>query len=153
MARIDADIHIAAPVEAVWSYVQDFSRRGEWDVRVVASQLLTPGDPQPGSRAEYRLRSLPGTTLTLTARFTSLVPCSHSGIVFENLPWWQLVESAAGAWRFIPDENGTWFRSTFRYRLKLGRLGEWLDATLFRKQLQRETAASLANLKRLVETD
>jgi uncharacterized membrane protein len=151
MARIDAEVQIAAPLEAVWRYVQDFDRRGEWDVRIRASELVTPGQPQPGSLARYHLRAIPGTTLTLRARYTSLELHDHSAIVFEDLPWWQMIESAAGCWRFTATAEGTLFQSTFRYRLKLGRLGEWLDARLFRRQLERETAESLANLKRRLE--
>jgi hypothetical protein len=151
MARIDAEIQIAAPLAVVWSYLQDFDRRGEWDVRVRASELVAPGKPEPGSLARYHLRAVPGMTLTLTARYTSLVLHQHSAIVFEDLPWWQMIESAAGCWRFTATPEGTLFQSTFRYRLKLGRLGEWLDARLFRRQLRRETDESLANLKRRLE--
>jgi hypothetical protein len=151
MARIDADILIEAPLDAVWNYVQDFRRRGEWDVRVRASEPVVRGEPQSGSRVRYRLRSFPGVSLTLSARFTSLTPPQHSAIVFEDFPWWQLLESAAGAWRFTPTNDGTLFSSTFRYRLKLGRFGEWLDEHFFRRQLERETMRSLANLKRILE--
>jgi hypothetical protein len=71
--------------------------------------------------------------------------------VFEDLPWWQLIESAAGAWKFKETPEGTLFTSTFRYRLKLGRFGAWLDERFFRRQLERETHQSLANLKRILE--
>jgi hypothetical protein len=97
------------------------------------------------------MKPLLGMALPLTARYTSFVPMRHSAIVFENLPWWQLVQSAAGAWKFAPTPEGTHFRSTFRYDLRLGKIGDRIDAWCFQKRMENETVQSLANLKRILE--
>jgi hypothetical protein len=151
MTHIQHEVRIAAAVETVWEYVQDFDRRGDWDVRICGSQQLTEGALKVGSRVLYNVRSIPRMSLPLVARYSTFQRFQRLAIVFEDLPWWQMVESAAGAWLFIEIPGGTLFRTSFRYRLKLGRIGQWLDNRFFRRQLDRETKLSLANLKRIVE--
>lgn len=152
MALIDQTVLIAAPVEQVWEYVHDASRRHEWDVRITRCNLLTDGPVAEGTRLRYSLRWLPGFPLPLTAHYAAFVPRRRAAIAFDDLPWWQLIESAVGAWHFRTVPEGTQFRSVFHYRLKCGRVGNWLDRTLFDRFVARETRRSLAILRRNLET-
>lgn len=150
MALIDQSSCMAAPVEAAWDYVHDASRLAEWDVRIARCEPFTEGPVAEGTPTRYRLRWLSTLLSPLGARYSAYVPHQRAAIMFEGLPWWQLIEAAVGASHFTSIPDGTLFRSTFRDRLKLGRRGAWLDPILFRRCVARDTQRSLNSLRRIL---
>ena len=147
---IEATLEIHAPVNDVWTYLQDFELRSSWDLRLRSVTSLTPPPLGVNSRLRYYFSWGP-LHFWMEAKYITFVPNTHSSIHFDRVSLLCLVRSAAGSWHLKATENGTLFQTKFSYRLKYGFYGRFLDRLFFRKTLEQETAQSLDNLKRLLE--
>jgi uncharacterized protein YndB with AHSA1/START domain len=146
--RIESSVSIKATPEQVWSVIQDPARRLEWDARITANEVLTPGAIGKGtrSRVTYSFFGMPS---AIELEMVSWQPPRRSGVkgVFVGT-----ADTIAGSWNFEPDGTGA---TVFTTRLVLSSAGPFgrLRELIFGSMTARLTKISQANLKRLVESD
>src|SRR6476619_7527760 len=107
--RIEIATTIHAPQEVVWSFMQDFTHRTEWDERVVEATLLTP--PPPGRGTHFRITySVLGVRSWVVTEYVTWDPPRRSGVHAVTFNRGSLIKSAAGSWSFIVngDSTTTW---------------------------------------------
>jgi len=151
MARVSCEVEIAAPVELVWTLMQDPTRRGDWDFRVTGGRFTKEGFPTKGA------------TFTVAGRM--LLPFHFDMEYLMVSPYRQTVvrlvqahgvpvETGTGSWTYIRDirEEGEWtvVRSAFRFEMEKPwdtLIDKWLVAPV----MYWITWRSLRRLKKLVE--
>lgn len=146
--KIERSVTIQAPPEAVWTTVQDVSRRLEWDVRVRSVELLTPLPMGKGSRTliDYNMW---GYGMQIEIEMVSWQPCKRSGVKGRVL---NSPDTIGASWNFVenPDGSTTWTtRLVLTSQGPLARLREQLSG----RATDYLTAVSQRNLKRLVEAE
>src|SRR4051794_10411913 len=104
--RIEVSIQINAPREAVWTIMQDFARRTEWDERVVHAERLTPSAPTRGTRFRITYGAL-GLSSWVEAEYVPWAPPRRSGIHAIAFSRLSLFKAAAGSWTFDDRADGT----------------------------------------------
>ena len=153
MTTLQDSVYIAAPVEDVWSCLQDHDRRSEWDARVLQIRDSSGRPIRVGALAQYQFRGWGGLRFWMEARCVSVEPCRRSVVRFQGRSRFCIVAAAAGTWCCQRESTGTRFSTKFNYRLRLGWLGRLLDRFITQPTMKRETRRSLENLKRLLEND
>ncbi len=73
MTPITASIEIARPPEAVFAYIDDLSRHGEWQAQLREVKVETEGPTRVGSRAREK-RKVPGGVREMTYEITEHDP-------------------------------------------------------------------------------
>jgi uncharacterized membrane protein len=73
MAPIIQSIEIGRPPEAVFAYIDDLSRHGEWQGAIREVEVLTDGPTRVGSRAREK-REVPGGPRDITYEITAHDP-------------------------------------------------------------------------------
>jgi hypothetical protein len=85
MAPITRSIEIARPPEAVFAYLDQLDRHGEWQSQIISSKLDTPGTVGVGTRATDT-RKVPGGKQDVTYEITEHDPPRRSAFRGVNGP-------------------------------------------------------------------
>ena len=97
MAAIRHSIEIARPPEAVFAYLDQLDRHGEWQSTIVSTKVETDGPTRVGSRATDR-RKVPGGEQDVTYEITEHNPPRRAAFKGTNGPvrpvGWVSVEPA-----------------------------------------------------------
>jgi hypothetical protein len=151
--RIEISTIIHAPVEAVWAVMQDFTRRTEWDERVVEAAVLTPPPPGRGTRFRITYRVL-GVRSWVETEYVTWDPPRRSGVHAVGFNRGSLFKSAAGSWSFIANSDGTMTWTTkVNIAMRGGPLSPLVERIAIGWYFRRLTERSARNLKLLVETE
>lgn len=146
--KIESSVSIQATPEHVWSVIQNPARRLEWDARITANEVLTPGPIGKGTRTRVTY-SFYGVPSAIELEMVSWQPPIRSGVkgVFVGTP-----DTIAGSWNFTPDGAGA---TVFTTRLVITCPGPFgrLRELIFGPMTDRLTKISQANLKRLIEAE
>jgi len=86
MAPIKHSIEIARPPEAVFAYVDQLDRHGEWQNDIVSSKLDTPGPVGVGTRATDTRKVPGGRTQDVTYEVTEHDPPRRAAFRGVNCP-------------------------------------------------------------------
>ena len=85
MAPITSSIEIDRPPEAVFAYIDQLERHGEWQSQIISSKLETEGPTRVGSRATDT-RKIPGGKQNVTYEVTEHDPPRKSSFKGTNGP-------------------------------------------------------------------
>lgn len=148
--KIERSITIAASPEAVWSIIQDPTRRTEWDARVIACRQTSDGEVQLGTSFEM-VYNLFGLRIPMAMEYIAWHPFTQSAVSATSNGFSK--ESLAGTWLFTrePDGKTTW---TTKINLRseggpFSRLLEWV----YGRYTDHLTVLSQKCLKKLVEVE
>jgi uncharacterized protein YndB with AHSA1/START domain len=146
VARIEASIAIAAPVERVWEVLVDWDRQAEWMEDVRALRVLT--DHREGLGVRLRIRTDIAFGMVLTDELKTTEWKEHELLgVYHHGPLYR----AAGAFELHPIEDGTRLVWWDELTVPLGVLGDTAVAVMMAPLARRTFRRSLRNLKRLCE--
>ena len=151
---IYVESRIRCDMEKLWAATQDPELHQRWDVRFGEIRYLARQDGEP-QEFVYATTVLPGVTVAGTGE--SLGDRDRpDGSRWSGLRFWaedrrSIIESGAGYWRYIPDGDAIRFLTRYDYRPRWGRLGEFIDRTLFRPLFGWATAWSFDRLRLWLE--
>jgi len=152
MPRLEEQITIARAAADLFRLCHDVDRRPEWDSRVAGVQILTPQPLRRG--AVVRTDTIPaiGGVFSWEGEYTSYSFPSRSKVeVLDAAPSSTFV-TGSEAWRFDSSGTSTLFTLIWDYKPR-GILGRISDALVGRGSNRRAIKQSLANLKRLAESE
>lgn len=138
---VTRSVRIAAPVEAVFDFTQDWSRRAEWDATVLGAEAL------PGEDRAYRVRGPMG--FSFIARYKLFRRPERTSLALTDLSW-PLLTGGGGSWEYRKDGDGTIWTQTNTISLS-DRLLSRLLAMGLGASLARETQKAMDKAKALLE--
>jgi uncharacterized protein YndB with AHSA1/START domain len=151
--RLECSVRIDAPRERVWALLQDFSRRTEWDLRVVRAAVVTPPPQGKGTRFRIKYR-VAGISYNVENEYLVWKPNERSAIRFPEFHRDLLFRNVAGSWRLTPHDNGsTTWTTTVSMTMRGGPLAPLLERVIIGWYFRRLTEASQRKLKRLIESE
>ena len=150
MKVITESVVVPVAVADVFSYVQDYDRRSEWDVRVKNAERLTAAPLGAGARVRYTFNGILGMTFWLEVDYIAYQPPQQSAIKVVRGSWGSIYREAAGSWHFEEVKEGTRFTTKFSYTLRWGAIGRLMDRLFVRRMSVLETRESLQNLRRIL---
>jgi hypothetical protein len=139
---VTASVLVHRPVEAVWDFTQDFSRRAEWDASVLQATVLER-EPLP----RVRIRGAGG--LRCVLRYRSFDRPRRTSVSLEEVSS-PLIQAGGGSWSYEAREDGTLWTQTNSLTL---RPGWWrrLLAPLVRRGLEVATRRAMHRAQALLE--
>ena len=143
MAPITASIEIARPPEAVFAYIDDLSRHGEWQSSLQEVKVETEGSTRVGSRARDR-RKVPGGVQEMTYEITEHDPPRRASFRGIDGP-----VRAFGTVTVAPADGGS--RVTLELDFEGHGLGKLL-LPLVRRQARKEVPQDQKLLKERLES-
>ena len=150
MARIEAEIEIAAGPMSVFRFCHDLEHRPDWDERVTSAQMLTPGPLRSGSVIQYDTRPSMGDVFSWEGEIVEHRYPSKSRLrVIDAAPSSSFV-SGSESWQFNSVERSTRVTYVWDYKPR-GIIGKVLDPLVRRGATRRAIKRSLENLKKAVE--
>lgn len=151
--RVECSVRIDAPAERVWSVLQDFTRRTEWDTRVVRAKVVTPPPQGKGTRFLITYR-VAGLSYEVENEYIVWKPPERSAIRFPDFKRDLYFKSVAGSWRLTPHEDGsTTWTTTVSMSMRGGPFAPLMEKVVVGWYFRRLTEASQRNLKRLIERE
>lgn len=146
--KIESSVRIQSTPEHVWAVIQDPARRLEWDARITANEVLTPGPIGKGTRTRVTYDFF-GTPSAIEIEMVSWNPPARSGVKGHFVG---TADTIGGSWNFAPDGAGGTVWTTRLVITCAGPLGR-LKELIFGPMTARLTKVSQANLKRLLEAE
>ena len=155
MGRLQREIVIGAPPEAVFAYLAQPERLPEWTPGVISVKQTSTGPVGVGTTTEALVEAL-GVRQTLLGRCTVFEPSRRlvvenvtaRGITIGTISIGQV--STTSASELLPEGTGTRLRASLEYTLSAGFLTGLADKVAG-PQMQADFDRSLQNLKRLLE--
>lgn len=150
--RIEEGRLIPAPPEAVWDYVQDYARRGEWDSSVIRVEKVSEGPLGVGGRIRLVCPAVWPLRFSWLGEYVSFQRPERSAVKQVETTFLGPFSSMAGTWVYEPRDGGTWFSMISHYTVKygpLGQLADWLVLRWITRLVLRRSLARLA--ARMVE--
>lgn len=144
--RYEHHVVIASPVPTVFEYMDDVSREPEWQPGITEAHKDPPGPTAVGTRKRY-VSEFMGRRIENTYVTTLFEP--HRRVSYETTP--DSVLRAIVDLSFEPDGVGT--RVTMAFQGKLTGPLRFIPDRVLEGAYQKELKASLALLKRRLETD
>jgi hypothetical protein len=149
--RIECSVRIDAPREQVWSLLQDFTRRTEWDLRVVRAAVITPPPQGKGTRFLITYR-IAGVSYNVENEYLVWKPPERSAIRFPDHRRDFFFSTVAGSWRLTShDDNSTTWTTTISITMRGGFLAPLLERVAIGWYFRRLTEASQRKFKKLAE--
>jgi len=145
MVPITGTIEIARPPQAVFDYVTDLARQGEWQDAIISVDVETKGPTGVGTRAS-ETRRVPGGKQTFPFELTEHDPPHRSSFQVTGGP-----VRPHGTMTFTPLENGARTRVEFEMELVGHGLGVLL-LPLVNRDARRRVPQDLAALKQRLES-
>lgn len=148
--NIKEEIILLAPPEAVWDYVQDNTKRGEWDSSVVRVEKVTEGPLRAGS--VIHIVTPPGGKMAFfwDGEYASYDRPRRSAVKMIRSTGFHPFSAMAGSWQYEAhgqDGTQTKFAMIMNYKLKWGIFGALLDALFIRRIIRATLKDSLRRLK------
>jgi hypothetical protein len=143
-ATVSESLLINAPVEVVWDFTQDYSKRPSWDQGVISAEVVDGTQPRRvrvqlrggiACEFQYKLEDRPNRTTLAMQDVRSRILAAGGG------SWSYEARDQATLWT---QTNSLTFRSRLGY-LCLGHLTAW--------QLRRVTRKAMLAAKRFLETN
>ena len=144
MAKIAHHIEIARPSAAVFSYLDQLERRGEWQAQILRSKRDTPGPTHVGTRITD-VRRAPGGLQTVTYVITEYVPPER--LAYEGVEGRVRPSGSVTIEPLDPSRSLVTIELTF---VGSGVLGA-ITAPIARRQARNVAAADLRRLRALLE--
>jgi hypothetical protein len=140
---VQQTLHISRPIENVWDYTQDWTRRNEWDKSVVEILSIVTV-PQTNVRARFRGGMIFDIEYKLNDRpnKTTLAMSSASS------KW---IIGGGGSWQYTTIENGTKWTQTNSLVLKDHFLTR-IFCPLFKYSLRWSTIQAMKRAKKKIES-
>ena len=152
MPRLEEQIAIARASSDLFRLCHDVDRRAEWDERVARVEILTPKPVRSGTVVRTDMVPPVGSVFSWEGEYTSYSFPSGSKVeVLDAAPSSYFVLGSE-EWRFDSSGTGTLFTVIWDYKAR-GILGRITDALVGRNGTRRAIKHSLANLKRLAESE
>jgi uncharacterized protein YndB with AHSA1/START domain len=145
MSPLAGSVQIARPPEAVFAYVADVRRRGEWQAAVEDIQVQTPDVTGAGMQVLEK-RRVPGGARTFRWHVTDYQPPASWGFHGTGSP-----VNAIARMRFTPLARGTATTVTFEIDFEARGLGK-LIAPLARRGARNQIPRDLQQLKAQLES-
>jgi hypothetical protein len=146
-------VRIDAPAERVWSVLQDFTRRAEWDTRVVKARVVTPPPQGKGTRFLITYR-VAGISYEVENEYIVWKPFERSAIRFPDFSRDRFFRSVAGSWRLTPHDDGsTTWTTTVNMTMRGGPFAPLFERVVVGWYFRRLTEESQRDLKKLVERE
>jgi uncharacterized protein YndB with AHSA1/START domain len=145
MAPITHSIEIARPPEAVFAYVDQLERHGEWQSTIISTKLETEGPTRVGTRATNK-RKVPGGTQEVTYEITEHDPPRKASFRGTNGP-----VRPVGTFTVEPVGEGS-SRATIDIDLQGHGLLGLVFAPLARSQARKEIPKDHQRLKERLES-
>ncbi len=137
-------VTVNAPIDRVWEYTQDWSRRAEWDPAVLSAA------PHATHRAEapvYEVRGAGG--LAFVARYKQYERPRKTSLEMTDLSS-RLVSGGGGSWSYEADGAGTRWTQTNTIVLRDG-VTSWLFKPIVKWQLARLTRKAMNTARARLE--
>ena len=155
MGRLQREIVIDAPPEAVFAYLSDPERLPEWTPGVISVKRTSDGPIGVNSTTEAVVEAM-GVRQTLLGRCIAFEPprrlavhnVTASGFTIAGVTVGQVSTSSAS--ELLPEGNGTRLRALLDYSISAGFLSSVAERVAG-PQMQTDFDRSLQNLKRLLE--
>lgn len=144
MIKIDQEIVVARPPEAVFDYLADVRRFPQWQPAIERAEQLTPGPLAAGTELRLVIRGPTGPTEVTGVVVTLVRP---SSIALRTLSGPAAVEASCA---LSPDGEGT--RIAFTASIELKGMLRFVEGTA-RRMIERELPATLAELARRIEAE
>jgi carbon monoxide dehydrogenase subunit G len=144
LIKIDREIVVARPPEAVFDYLADVARFPQWQPAIERAEQLTPGVLAPGSQLRLVIRAPTGAT-EVTGEIVGLD--RPSALAVRTLTGPAAVEAGCA---LAADGDGTRVRFTATIELK-GML-RFVEGAA-RGMIERELPTTLADLARRIEAE
>ena len=129
---VEESILVQAPVEKVFDFTQDWSRRADWDKAVVSAE------PVDGSAERaFRVRGQGG--LRFLARYKLFRRPEATSLSMEQT-FSLMIQGGGGSWRYEPMDGGTRWTQVNTLQLGGGLFG-WLLAPVIKAKLSESTRA------------
>jgi hypothetical protein len=154
MARIEAQIEIAAAPSDVFRFCHDVTRRAEWDERVSGIEMLSPSPVRQGTLLSVDASRGGRYVFSWDAEYTEFKYPSGSQVRVLNAAPSSPYKAGTESWNFISTgavRGGTRFAVVWEYEPR-NILARILDAVVGRASNQRAVRRSLSNLKELIES-
>lgn len=145
MTALATSIDIARPPEAVFAFVTDPTRFGEWQANVTGGHLEGNGLPKPGARC-VNTRRIGFVERAVTSEITNVDPPHRWGVRGLDGPIRANVDVTVD-----PIEDGRASRVTINIDFQGHGIGKLLVPLAVRPQARKEMPANLARLKQRVE--
>jgi uncharacterized protein YndB with AHSA1/START domain len=136
-------VRIAAPLEAVFDFTQDWSRRAQWDATVTAAEAI------PGEERAYRVRGPMG--FRFVARYKLFRRPERTSLALTDFSWPGL-RGGGGSWEYRVEEGLTVWTQTNTLVLRDGLLGRVL-APIVGISLASEARKAMEKAKALLESN
>lgn len=147
MPKVEEQIIIAAPLDAVWELVRDTARRPQWDRSVRSVVRIEGGDP-----ADTRFYYVAPLALGLTWRWEGKYAVFHdhkrAAVQLVRGSLLRPFKRLAGTWLLAPHDRGTLLTMTINFEPRLSALGGFMAW-----RVRRILRQSLTNLKGIAEEE
>lgn len=147
MGHLLSSIHINAPVEKVWEYARDPQHWSTFMVGMTDPEKIV-GDGGVGTEVELSV-IVAGVRLHETVRSLERREDPDG-----SAHWRAAIDGSSSGWMtwdYKPDAGGTLVTEEWEYTVPAGVLGKIADRFIFERMQERDTRASLENLKLLME--
>lgn len=156
MGRLQREIIVAAPPEAVFAYLAEPERIGEWTPGVLAVRRTSSGPVGVGSTTEMDVEVF-GMRQTFLGRCVTFEPPRRLAV--ENRMAGGLNVSGVSiggitmvsATDLVPEGNGTRLRTAMDYTIKVPPILRGMAEAFAEPRMKADFEQSLANLKRVLD--
>jgi carbon monoxide dehydrogenase subunit G len=144
LIKIDREIVVARPPEAVFDYLADVKRFPQWQPAIERAEQLTPGPLAPGTKLRLVIRAPTGAT-DVTGEIVALDRSSLLAV--RTLTGPAAVEASCS---LAAAGDGT--RVTFKATIELKGMLRFVEGAA-RGMIERELPKTLADLARRIESE
>ncbi len=152
---IYVETRLRAPLEDLWEYTQNPERHERWDLRFSRIEYLSRLDDSEPQRFLYSTRI--GLGLAIRGEGESVGEReAPGGTRNSSLRFWSndpksLIREGSGYWKYIPTGDGVRFLTLYRYDVRFGWIGRYLDRAVFQPLMGWATAWSFDRLRLWLE--
>ena len=139
---VKESIWIAAPIEAVWDFTQNYAHRREWDDSILEAEVV-----QEEPARLVRIRAAGG--VRFTAKYTLFRRPHKTSLAMVGVrsSW---VSGGGGSWLYEEKDGGTLWTQTNTLSIKHP-IVYWLLRPVLTWQLRKSTRRSMQKAKALLE--
>jgi hypothetical protein len=154
---IYVEIHVRAPMDALWSRTQTPALHERWDLRFSRIEYLPRNAESEPQRFQYATRIGFGLEISgegeTVGRRDSTDGSSTSALKFGSDDPFSIIREGSGYWKYIPTDDGVRFLTWYDYRTRFGAVGAYFDRFIFRPLIGWATAWSFDRLRLWVEQE
>ena len=144
MVKVEVSETIDRPVEEVWEFINDVSKISTWDTSISNVKQTSTGPIGVGSTAEFKEKTMKN---TISMRITEYEPNRKCSFEHTSGP----TKGSILTFSLEPIDGKT--RLTWEHGLKFNGLYKLLGPFMSTSRIKKYMATSLANAKRILETE